>query len=572
MEHQLYGNKMHIAYLRRKRQYMPNNDIILNRTGESDNLCLQDIYSMELKSILSKMCWSTLCITGECDSCTLRIPILERQNLQMKSPFNLLRNYLNYLELLFINNYCLINTVYSKHKINLDKPTKESSCDLNKTLLCPRDGKQLKVCSQNPVYILNETRKISNESQLSIVLFTLTPISIEPQLIMTLFCNIEAKMNRNVIGDSKKKLHRKEPKSPSPPYMPLDQRSPITKFFPSEDRLKMIIFRNTEKIFALYGNTVNGNYGERKQSLMKQKITNIYDRVIIEICREIMEKIKKSLIRNEHSNFHSLQNIKKYAHKEVRDAFFMFKIYSSPSQELDLYCDKAKRDNIEKVIMKDIYDEEVECSCKENSVVESIFDEMKKLHRKEPKSPSPPYMPLDQRSPITKFFPSEDRLKMIIFRNTEKIFALYGNTVNGNYGERKQSLMKQKITNIYDRVIIEICREIMEKIKKSLIRNEHSNFHSLQNIKKYAHKEVRDAFFMFKICSSPSQELDLYCDKAKRDNIEKVIMKDIYDEEVECSCKENSVVESIFDEMVGSYAKQIIKYMFKRICLQVKLC
>ncbi|XP_041450341.1 uncharacterized protein LOC111077304 isoform X5 [Drosophila obscura] len=47
------------------------------------------------------------------------------------------------------------------------------------------------------------------------------------------------------------------PKNPSPPYMILDLRCPVTTIFPSEDRIKNITYRSTEQMFAFYDNTVH---------------------------------------------------------------------------------------------------------------------------------------------------------------------------------------------------------------------------------------------------------------------------------------------------------------------------
>lgn len=91
---------------------------------------------------------------------------------------------------------------------------------------------------------------------------------------------------------------REIPNKPPPPYVPPAHGSPMTTIFPSNDRIQEIIFR---RIAELYAERIIESTSEatenipRSTSILDENITNIYERIVLDICQECFAEIQQHL-------------------------------------------------------------------------------------------------------------------------------------------------------------------------------------------------------------------------------------------------------------------------------------
>lgn len=185
---------------------------------------------------------------------------------------------------------------------------------------------------------------------------------------------------------------REIPNKPPPPYVPPAHGSPMTTIFPSEDRIKDITYRRTHELycellktgklkiyiqltteennklsFSSFSDYCNEK-GEKLPSVNDEQITNIYERIILDICREYLEEHAEILRDGDPTNFHSqlaffnppnrLRCIQDAIYKEVRSCLAMDKVQPKRTQIYSVYGQRAKQDHIGKIIIQEMYDED----------------------------------------------------------------------------------------------------------------------------------------------------------------------------------------------------------------------
>ncbi|XP_037956628.1 uncharacterized protein LOC119686195 isoform X2 [Teleopsis dalmanni] len=196
--------------------------------------------------------------------------------------------------------------------------------------------------------------------------------------------------------------------------------------------------------------------------------------------------------------------------------------------------------------------------------------------REIPNKPPPPYVPPAHGSPMTTIFPSEERIKDITYRRTHELYCEYLKTdyISEN-GEKLSLLIDEKITNIYERIIIDICREYIEEHKEVLMQGDPKNFHSnlaffnppdrLRCLQNNIYKEVRRCLAMDKASPKRAHVYSVYGQRAKRDDIGKIIIQEMYDEDDKwCNShrEEYEVINLIVEEMLLNNIRQIAKEVF----------
>uniref|UniRef100_A0A1I8P880 CAP-Gly domain-containing protein n=1 Tax=Stomoxys calcitrans TaxID=35570 RepID=A0A1I8P880_STOCA len=195
--------------------------------------------------------------------------------------------------------------------------------------------------------------------------------------------------------------------------------------------------------------------------------------------------------------------------------------------------------------------------------------------REIPNKPPPPYVPPAHGSPMTTIFPSEERIKDITFRRTHELYCDFLKTDYCNEkGEKLPSVMEEQITNIYERIILDICREYLEEHNEIVRDGDPANFHSqlaffnppnrLRCIQDAIYKEVRQCLAMDKATgqSKRSQIYSVYGQRAKQDHIGKIIIQEMYDEDDRwCNFhrEESEVIHLIVEEMITKNIRDIAK-------------
>lgn len=132
--------------------------------------------------------------------------------------------------------------------------------------------------------------------------------------------------------------------------------------------------------------------------------------------------------------------------------------------------------------------------------------------------------------------------------------------------------MDEKITNIYERIILDICREYLDEHSEVLTQGDPVNFHTqlaffnppnrLQCIQESVYKEVRRCLAMNKAVKRRTPVYSVYGQRANSDHIGKIIIQEMYDEDDKwCNFhrEENEVIELIIYEVVGKCISNIAK-------------
>ncbi|KAL9875686.1 LOW QUALITY PROTEIN: uncharacterized protein ACN427_013749 [Glossina fuscipes fuscipes] len=189
--------------------------------------------------------------------------------------------------------------------------------------------------------------------------------------------------------------------------------------------------------------------------------------------------------------------------------------------------------------------------------------------REIPNKPPPPYVPPAHGSPMTAIFPSEDRIKEITYRRTHELYCeLLKTDYSNEKGEHLPSVMDEQITNIYERITLDICREFLEQHSEILRDGDPINFHHqlaffnppnrLRCIQNAIYKEVRACLAMDKTQLKRTQVYSVYGQRAKQDHIGKIIIQEMYDEDDRwCTFyrEEKEVLELIVEEMINKKTK-----------------
>lgn len=135
--------------------------------------------------------------------------------------------------------------------------------------------------------------------------------------------------------------------------------------------------------------------------------------------------------------------------------------------------------------------------------------------------------------------------------------------------------MEEQITNIYERIILDICREYLEEHEEILRDGDPTNFHSqlaffnppnrLRCIQDAIYKEVRSCLAMDKTQPKRTQIYSVYGQRAKQDHIGKIIIQEMYDEDDRwCNFhrEESEVFHLMVEEMINkniiSIAKEVL--------------
>ncbi|XP_055857324.1 centrosome-associated protein 350-like isoform X2 [Episyrphus balteatus] len=191
--------------------------------------------------------------------------------------------------------------------------------------------------------------------------------------------------------------------------------------------------------------------------------------------------------------------------------------------------------------------------------------------REIPNKPPPPYVPPAHGSPMTTIFPSEERIKDITFRRTKELYyeILNIDTKDEN-GIKPPSVLDENITNIYERIILDICKEYLTEYKPILTSADPNNFHSslaffnppdrVKCMQEFIYKEVRKNLAMDKNTTEKSQLYSVYGHRGKRDHIGEIIIQEMFEEDNIWSnfyIEEEEVLELIIDEMIGSTVRDI---------------
>lgn len=101
---------------------------------------------------------------------------------------------------------------------------------------------------------------------------------------------------------------------PPPPYVPPAHGSPLTTIFPSNDRISDIVFRRMKELYTCPSE--NFKTPAATQKLIDENITNIFERIVLDICVECMNDLPSFLPSKEvdSSPVFAYKQLEKYKH------------------------------------------------------------------------------------------------------------------------------------------------------------------------------------------------------------------------------------------------------------------
>ncbi|KAL5289013.1 CEP350 family protein [Megaselia abdita] len=228
-------------------------------------------------------------------------------------------------------------------------------------------------------------------------------------------------------------------------------------------------------------------------------------------------------------------------------------------------------------LMPDIINE-VELRRRQQIIIEN---EMKQFEntlpyiyvREIPNKPPPPYVPPAHGSPMTTIFPSEQRIKDITFRRTKELFDEIFKTEPQT--EINTSITDENITNIYERIILDICKECLNDYKATFEAPQTSEQYKdplalynppdrLKCVQDFVYKKVRKYLGMDSKNSQNSKKpLSIFGAKSRKiDNVDEIIIQELYEEEGKWTNfdeEEAEVKAIIIDEILNDVIKDVVK-------------
>ncbi|XP_055378301.1 repetitive organellar protein-like [Condylostylus longicornis] len=226
-------------------------------------------------------------------------------------------------------------------------------------------------------------------------------------------------------------------------------------------------------------------------------------------------------------------------------------------------------------LMPDIISE-VEIRRRQKILIESEIKQLEHampyvVFREIPNKPPPPYVPPAHGSPMTTIFPPESRIKEITFRRTAELFEEISKKTDKNSEKQnsKESILNENITNIYERIILDICKECMqeyEEILNDLNPESYKNPLALYNppdrlncMQEFIYSRVRKLLAMEKKCQRKSSIFSI--GRKKRDHIDEILIQELFEEEYKWTNfdqEEDEVKITIVDEILNGVIKDVV--------------
>ncbi|XP_037044007.1 uncharacterized protein LOC119079975 [Bradysia coprophila] len=184
------------------------------------------------------------------------------------------------------------------------------------------------------------------------------------------------------------------------------------------------------------------------------------------------------------------------------------------------------------------------------------------ISREIPNKPPPPYVPPAHGSPMNTIHPTEERIKDIVYR---RIGELY-NTISDptTVTDKSQSILSENITNIYERIILDVCKECITEldidpstINSNMKFKQQLAFYNppnrLEYVQEFALKKVNKLLDPNGSCVGPATQTGGACAKRKRDVVDDMLVMEMIEDESKWSnfdLEEKEVIENIVEQIV----------------------
>ncbi|KAJ6641626.1 hypothetical protein Bhyg_06566, partial [Pseudolycoriella hygida] len=180
--------------------------------------------------------------------------------------------------------------------------------------------------------------------------------------------------------------------------------------------------------------------------------------------------------------------------------------------------------------------------------------------REIPNKPPPPYVPPAHGSPLNAIYPTDERIKDIVYR---RISDLYNSVISdpATATAKSHSILSENITNVYERIILDVCTECIAEfdIDQSAMSNQkfkqllafYNPPNRLEYVQDFTLKKVKKLLDP-NSCMGPATQIGA-CVKRKRDLVDEMLVMEMIEDESKWSnfdLEEKEVIENIVEQIV----------------------
>lgn len=179
-----------------------------------------------------------------------------------------------------------------------------------------------------------------------------------------------------------------------------------------------------------------------------------------------------------------------------------------------------------------------------------------------PNKPPPPYVPPAHGSPMNTIHPTDERIEEIVYRRIAELYKSILDTASVT--EKSQSILSENITNVYERIILDVCKECISELDidpstvNSMKFKQRLAFYNppnrLEYVQEFALKKVKKLLDPNSASCTGTQATQIgACVKRKRDLVDEMLVMEMIEDESKWSnfdLEEKEVIENIVEQIV----------------------
>lgn len=180
--------------------------------------------------------------------------------------------------------------------------------------------------------------------------------------------------------------------------------------------------------------------------------------------------------------------------------------------------------------------------------------------REIPNKPPPPYVPPAHGSPMNPIHPTDERIKEIVYRRISELYNIISDTKTVT--DKSQSILSENITNVYERIILDVCKECITELDfdssttNSMKFKQRLAFYNppnrLEYVQEFALKKVKKLLDPNHASLGTATQIGASV-KRKRDLVDEMLVMEMIEDESKWSnfdLEEKEVIENIVEQIV----------------------
>lgn len=180
--------------------------------------------------------------------------------------------------------------------------------------------------------------------------------------------------------------------------------------------------------------------------------------------------------------------------------------------------------------------------------------------REIPNKPPPPYVPPAHGSPMNAIHPTDERIKEIVYRRINELYNTISDTPTAT--EKSPSILSENITNVYERIILDVCKECIAELdidqstSNSMKFKQRLAFYNppnrLEYIQEFTLSKVKKLLDPNNTSIGTATQIGA-CVKRKRDLVDEMLVMEMVEDEGKWSnfdLEEKEVIETIVEQII----------------------